>query len=103
VISNYNNNNGMIVCRNNKLENEILDLKNKIEEFKFILYKLKNNINILQQEQQFYLQSKELNKKIVEKEDKENLGEIEKRYVKETQNIIEKNKQIDVFLIFYEK
>jgi hypothetical protein len=93
----------MIVCRNNKLENEILDLKNKIEEFKFILYKLKNNINILQQEQQFYLQSKELNKKIVEKEDKENLGEIEKRYVKETQNIIEKNKQIDVFLIFYEK
>lgn len=45
-------------------------MKNKIEEFKFILYKLKNNIKILEEEKILYGQSKEINKKIVDREDK---------------------------------
>jgi hypothetical protein len=51
MINEIHNNNGIIACRNNNLEKEISELKRKMEEYGYLLHRLKNNTIQLQGEQ----------------------------------------------------
>jgi predicted nuclease with TOPRIM domain len=103
VISELNNSNGVLACRNNNLEKEIADLRRKMEEHGYLLYRLEGNTSKLREEHSRYEGLKSENKKIVEREDRINLAEIERRYVKQTQTLIERDKEINVQLVNYEK
>jgi predicted RNase H-like nuclease (RuvC/YqgF family) len=76
VIGDINNNNGILSCKNNKIEKEISELKRKIEEHKYLLYRLQNNTEKIKHEQEEYDKLKQENSKMVEKEDKVNLTQI---------------------------
>jgi peptidoglycan hydrolase CwlO-like protein len=43
IIGEINNNNGVLTCKNNNLEKEITDLRRKMEEHRYLLYRLENN------------------------------------------------------------
>jgi hypothetical protein len=92
VIGDINSNNGILSCKNNKIEKEISELKHKMEEHKYLLHRLQTNTLKIRQEQQKYDTIKQENSKMVEKEDKVNLTQIEKQYVQQTQLLIEKDK-----------
>lgn len=49
-----NNNNGVLACRNNNLEKEMGDLRRKIEEHRYLLYRLEANTVKLREEQTRY-------------------------------------------------
>ena len=96
-------NNGGLSCKNNNLEKEILQLKKKIEEHKFLLYRLKTNTDALLRDKEKYDQIKEEKECLLEKEDKVNLVQIEKRYVKQTKILIQKDKEINVKIHVHDK
>ena len=50
-----------------------------------------------------YTEAKTVNQRSLEKEDKVNLAQIEKRYIKQTQKLIEKDKEIYVQLANYHR
>jgi chromosome segregation ATPase len=103
VVAELNNSNGVLACRNNNLEKEITDLRRKMEEHGYLLYRLEGSTGKLREEQGRYEGLKTENKRLVEREDRINLAEIERRYVKQTQTLIERDKEINVQLVNHEK
>ena len=80
-----------------------MQLKKQIEEHKFLLYRLRNNTDVLDLEQKKYETIKGAKEALLEKEDKVNLVEIEKRFIRQSKILIERDKEINVKITMHDK
>lgn len=80
-----------------------MQLKKKIEEHCYLLYRLRTNTEAMGEEQKKYEKLKVEKEKLLEKEDKVNLVEIEKRYIRQTKILIERDKEINVKITMHDK
>ena len=91
--------NGYLLCRNTNVEKEIKSKKRKIEELKDLVMSISSNIKALPQKKATQEPVNEKEQMAVMKD----FALTEKKYLKETKKVIEKNKAVNVSISLYEK
>lgn len=87
---------GVLTTKNNSLEKENQDLRKKIEERRFLLYRLQSSTEELRQEQKGFEETRRYNERMLEEEDRTNLADIERQYVRQTKQLIDKDKEVSL-------